>query len=76
LASINDGESTAADAMTDAAQHLITMRKEDWLKLATPASICLLAASIFSIPLLTNAQITQNGSTFDPVHIVCDSGCN
>tara|TARA_Y100000766_G_scaffold263631_1_gene255748 strand:+ start:755 stop:913 length:159 start_codon:yes stop_codon:yes gene_type:complete len=51
------------------------MYKDDWLRLATPASICLLAASIFSIPLLTNAQISQSGSTYNPVHIVCDSGC-
>jgi len=56
--------------------HLTTMRKEDWLRLATPASICLLAASIFSIPLLSNAQISESGDRYNPVHIVCESGCN
>ena len=31
------------------------MNKEDWLRLAMPASICLLAASIITMPLLSNA---------------------
>ena len=31
------------------------MTKEDWIRLAMPASICLLAMSIFSMPLLSNA---------------------
>tara|TARA_B100001057_G_scaffold474035_1_gene539154 strand:- start:584 stop:763 length:180 start_codon:yes stop_codon:yes gene_type:complete len=39
--------------------HLMTMRKEDWIRLAMPASICLLAASIFSTPLLSNAVPTE-----------------
>ena len=37
----------------------MTMRKEDWIRLAMPASICLLALSIFSMPLLSNAVPTE-----------------
>tara|TARA_B100000482_G_C12508007_1_gene259348 strand:+ start:63 stop:218 length:156 start_codon:yes stop_codon:yes gene_type:complete len=35
------------------------MRKDDWLKLAMPASICLLAASIITMPLVSNAFPTS-----------------
>ena len=39
--------------------HLMTMKKEDWIRLALPASIGFLAVSIFSTPLLTNAVPTE-----------------
>ena len=51
------------------------MRKEDWLRLATPASICLLAASIFTMPLMSKADLGGLGDRFDPIHIKCVSGC-
>lgn len=34
----------------------MAMRKEDWLKLAMPASISLLAISIFSMPFVVAAS--------------------
>ena len=45
--------------MTDAAQHPSTMRKDDWIKLAMPASITLLAVSIFTMPLVVQAMQTM-----------------
>lgn len=55
--------------------HLMTMKKEDWLKLATPISICLLAASIFTVPQMINAQ-SANGGYYSPIYIKCIEGCN
>ena len=49
--------------------HLMTMRKEDWLRLAMPASITLLAMAIVATPLLSNAQISQPGNRFDPIYV-------
>ena len=52
-------------------RQLITMQKEDWIRLATPASIMLLAAAIFMQPLMSNAfpssiSVTQAwGETWD-----------
>ena len=40
----------------------------DWIKLAMPASITLLAIAVFSVPLIGNAQISH-GSEFRPVHV-------
>ena len=45
------------------------MRKEDWLRLAMPASITLLAMAIVATPLLSNAQISQSGNRFDPIYV-------
>jgi len=39
--------------------HPLAMTKEDLLRLAMPASICLLATSIFTLPLLSNAVPTE-----------------
>ena len=39
----------------------MTMRKADWIKLAMPASITLLAISILTVPMIANAQL--DGST-------------
>ena len=50
------------------------MTKDDWIKLAMPASITLLAAAIVAIPMLTNAQILQAGTKFDPIYIHCMNG--
>ena len=45
------------------------MTKDDWLKLAMPASITLLALAVITTPLLANARITQAGSRMYPIHI-------
>ena len=45
------------------------MTKADWIKLAMPASITLLAMAIVATPLLTNAQILQSGQKWDPVFV-------
>ena len=45
------------------------MSKDDWLKLAMPASITLLALAVFTSPLLTNAQLIVSGSQYNPVHV-------
>ena len=45
------------------------MTKDDWLKLAMPASITLLALAVFAAPLMTNAQIQRSGSYMEPIHI-------
>ncbi|WP_413429853.1 hypothetical protein [Synechococcus sp. Cu2B8-bc1011] len=45
------------------------MTKDDWIKLAMPASITLLAMAILSVPLLSNAQLTQTGEQWNPVYV-------
>ncbi|WP_156783067.1 hypothetical protein [Synechococcus sp. CC9605] len=45
------------------------MTKADWLKLAMPASISLLALAVFTAPLMTNAQIERNGSMYEPIYV-------
>ena len=47
----------------------MTMRKEDWLRLATPASITLLAISILTMPLIGNAQISRSGDIHNPIYV-------
>ena len=48
------------------------MDKETLIRLATPASIALLATSIFSFPLITKANYGQAlGTVNDPIHIIC-----
>ena len=36
------------------------MTKDDWLKLAMPASITLLAMAVFTTPMLVKAQFTDS----------------
>ena len=38
-------------------QVLKSMTKADWIKLAMPASITLLAVSILTVPIIANAQL-------------------
>lgn len=45
------------------------MRKDDWIRLAMPASISLLAISIFTIPFVVKAQLNVNGSFSDPIYV-------
>ena len=45
------------------------MDKETLIRLATPASIALLAASIFSVPIMTKAGLDGRGSKSDPIYI-------
>ena len=48
------------------------MDKETLIRFATPASIALLATSIFSFPIITKANYgRQLGTVNDPIHIVC-----
>ncbi len=48
------------------------MGKETLIRLATPASIALLATSIFSFPLITKANYGQAlGTVNDQIHIIC-----
>lgn len=48
------------------------MTKDDWIKLAMPASITLLAAAIFTVPYAANAlQILQiQGTGYNMVPLV------
>ena len=39
---------------------LRSMTKDDWLKLAMPASITLLAMAVFTTPMLVKAQFTDS----------------
>ena len=58
------------------------MTKTDWIKLAMPASITLLAAAIFSAPMLALAQfpreisVTQAGNTDGFWKVVQIEPCN
>ena len=48
------------------------MDKETLIRLATPASIALLATSIFSFPLITKANYGKAlGTVNDPIYIIC-----
>ena len=48
------------------------MDKETLIRLATPASIVVLASSIFSVPIITKANYgNQIGTSSNPMHIVC-----
>ena len=47
------------------------MDKETLIRLATPASIALLATSIFSFPIISNASFSNKGTKNDPIHIAC-----
>ena len=46
------------------------MDKETLIRLATPASIALLATSIFSFPLVSKA-VSVAGTKTNPVHVAC-----
>ena len=46
------------------------MDKETLIRLATPASIALLATSIFSFPLVSKA-VSVGGTKNNPVHVAC-----
>ena len=52
------------------------MTKDDWLKLAMPASITLLALAVFSAPLMTNAQLRVTGTQYTPLHVKHVNSCN
>ena len=52
------------------------MTKDDWIKLAMPASITLLAISVFTVPLLSNAEGARMGDRWEPIYIKCMEGCN
>ncbi len=47
------------------------MDKETLIRLATPASIFVLALSIFSVPIISKADLGGLGSKYSPVHIKC-----
>ena len=47
------------------------MDKETLIKLATPASIFVLALSIFSVPIISKADLGGKGSYSNPIHIEC-----
>ena len=46
------------------------MDKETLIRLATPASIALLATSIFSFPLVSKA-VSVAGTKNNPIHVAC-----
>ena len=45
------------------------MRKDEWIRLAMPASISLLAISIFTIPFVVQAQLGSTGTVNDPIYV-------
>ena len=45
------------------------MTKDDWLKLAMPSSITLLALAVSAAPLLVNAQIERSGGLYEPIYV-------
>ena len=53
------------------------MDKETLIRLATPASIALLALSIISHPILVKSEVSGiwNGEPRYPIHIKCVGGC-
>ena len=51
------------------------MDKETLIRLATPASIFVLALSIFSVPIISKADLGGWGSSTFPLNIKCVSGC-
>ena len=51
------------------------MDKETLIRLATPASILVLALSIFSVPIISKADLGDRGSIVSPIYIDCVSGC-
>ena len=51
------------------------MDKETFIRLATPASIFVLALSIISVPLVTKAGLDGRGGYYSPIHIECVKGC-
>ena len=52
------------------------MDKETLIRLATPASIFVLALSIFSVPIISKADLGGRGSSvYSPIYIDCISGC-
>jgi hypothetical protein len=55
--------------------YLILMDKETLIRLATPASIFVLALSIISVPIVTKAGLDGRGSWSTPIHIECVRGC-
>ncbi|MDA9741412.1 hypothetical protein N9U92_02030 [Prochlorococcus sp. AH-736-L15] len=50
------------------------MDKETLIRLATPASIFVLALSIFSFPIISKASLEFNGK-YSPLYIECVGGC-
>ena len=51
------------------------MDKETLIRLATPTSIFVLALSIFSVPIISKADLGGRGSMFSPIYIECIGGC-
>ena len=48
------------------------MDKETLIRLATPASIFVLALSIFSVPIISKADLGGLGTNyFNPIHVKC-----
>ena len=53
------------------------MDKETLIRLATPASIFVLALSIFSVPIVSKADLGGLGTSYsNPIYIKCGYGCN
>ncbi len=49
------------------------MDKETLIRLATPASIFVLALSIFSVPIIYKADLDNNWSS-NPIYVQCVGG--
>ena len=45
------------------------MDKETLIRLATPASIFVLALSIFSVPIISKADLGGYGAKYSPIHV-------
>ena len=54
----------------------MTMRKEDWLRLAMPASITLLALSVLTAPMLVKAQLDYGDTIYVRQQGSWDMNCN
>jgi len=52
------------------------MRKDDWIKLAMPASIALLAISVMSVPMLVKAQLNGGDTIYVRQSGDWDMSCN
>lgn len=52
------------------------MDKETLIRLATPASIFVLALSIISVPVVGNAQLSVSGEKWNPIHVKHLNSCN
>ena len=51
------------------------MTKDDWIKLAMPAAISLLAVAVLAAPVMVKAQLSDNGTVWVKQYGAWDMNC-